>query len=211
MKRIAMVLMLLPPLVGLYSKTLEIEVPKANIIGTPAPIKSMNLEPKAPRPKIEVPDGITNVALGKPVTSSDDFPLFGELSFVTDGDKVAMEGNSVELYSGPQWVQIDLGKECDIYAIAVWHFMTQERVYFGVVVELSNDPDFRENVVAVYNNDIDNSSKRGKGESLQYVEANEGKVIVVNPPQKARYVRLYSNGNHANDKNHYVEVEVYGK
>lgn len=43
MKRIAMVLMLLPPLVGLYSKTLEIEVPKANIIGTPAPIKSMNL------------------------------------------------------------------------------------------------------------------------------------------------------------------------
>ena len=27
---------------------------------------------------------------------------------------------------------------------------------------------------------------------------------------KARYVRLYSNGNTTNDLNHYVEVEVYG-
>ena len=211
MKKLLIVISSLALACGLCAKTLKIEVPPANLVGTPVPIKMTNLEPKAPNPEIEVPDDVTNVALKKPVTSSDDFPLFGELSFVTDGDKVAMEGNSVELYSGPQWVQIDLGKECDIYAIAVWHFMTQERVYFGVVVELSNDPDFRENVVAVYNNDIDNSSKRGKGESLQYVEANEGKVIVVNPPQKARYVRLYSNGNHANDKNHYVEVEVYGK
>ncbi len=26
----------------------------------------------------------------------------------------------------------------------------------------------------------------------------------------ARYVRLYSNGNNANDQNHYLEVEVFG-
>ena len=29
--------------------------------------------------------------------------------------------------------------------------------------------------------------------------------------EQARYVRLYSNGNTANDLNHYVEVEVFGK
>ena len=211
MKRIAMVLMLLPPLVGLYSKTLEIEVPKANIIGTPAPIKSMNLEPKAPRPKIEVPDGVTNVALGKPVTSSDDFPLIGELEYVTDGDKTAAEGTAVELMNGLQWVQIDLEKECEIYAIAMWHFHQQERVYHDVIVQVSNDPEFLTGVTTVYNNDFDNSAKKGKGENLPYIETNNGKVIVVNPPVKARYIRLFSNGNTTNDMNHYTEIEVYGK
>jgi hypothetical protein len=28
---------------------------------------------------------------------------------------------------------------------------------------------------------------------------------------RGRHVRLYSNGNTANDLNHYIEVEVYGK
>jgi hypothetical protein len=28
---------------------------------------------------------------------------------------------------------------------------------------------------------------------------------------QGRYVRLYSRGNTANDLNHYVEVEIYGK
>jgi hypothetical protein len=28
---------------------------------------------------------------------------------------------------------------------------------------------------------------------------------------KGRYVRLYSNGSTANEMNHYIEVEVYGK
>ena len=35
--------------------------------------------------------------------------------------------------------------------------------------------------------------------------------MVVNPPVKGRYVRLYSNGNTSNDTNHYIEVEVYGR
>ena len=38
-----------------------------------------------------------------------------------------------------------------------------------------------------------------------------GWQIRVNPRgAKGRYIRLYSNGNTANDMNHYVEVEVYG-
>jgi hypothetical protein len=30
-------------------------------------------------------------------------------------------------------------------------------------------------------------------------------------PIKARYMRLYSNGNTSNDNNHYIEVQVYGR
>ena len=42
-------------------------------------------------------------------------------------------------------------------------------------------------------------------------ETNIGKLVVVNPPVKARYIRLFSNGNTTNDMNHYIEVEVYGR
>ena len=36
-------------------------------------------------------------------------------------------------------------------------------------------------------------------------------MLLIDPKGiKGRYVRLYSNGNTANDLNHYVEVEVYG-
>ena len=37
----------------------------------------------------------------------------------------------------------------------------------------------------------------------------EGKLIDAKGV-KARYVRLFSNGNNANKLNHYVEVEVFG-
>ena len=49
----------------------------------------------------------------------------------------------------------------------------------------------------------------GAGKEKEYIEVAEGRLI---DPKgaKGRYVRLYSNGNTANDLNHYVEVEVYG-
>lgn len=211
MKKLIIAISSLALACGLCAKTLKIEVPPANLVGTPVPIKMTNLEPKAPNPEIEVPDDVTNVALKKPVTSSDDFPLIGELEYVTDGDKTAAEGTAVELMNGLQWVQIDLEKECEIYAIAMWHFHQQERVYHDVIVQVSNDPEFLSGVTTVYNNDFDNSAKKGKGENLPYIETNNGKVIVVNPAVKGRYVRLFTNGNTTNDMNHYTEVEVYGK
>jgi hypothetical protein len=62
----------------------------------------------------------------------------------------------------------------------------------------------------VFNNDLDNSAGLGVGKDLHYIETNEGKLIDAKGV-KARYVRLYSNGNSGNDLNHYIEVEVYGK
>jgi hypothetical protein len=45
---------------------------------------------------------------------------------------------------------------------------------------------------------------------MHYIEANAGELIDAKGIE-ARYVRLYSNGNSANDLNHYVEVEVHGR
>ena len=73
---------------------LKIEVPRPVFIGTPKPIKGFpHLEKKAAkRGEILVPAGTTNIAKDKEVTSSDDFPIIGDLEFVTDGDKDGEEG-----------------------------------------------------------------------------------------------------------------------
>jgi len=92
----------------------------------------------------------------------------------------------------------------------VWHYHKQACVYFDVVVQVASDRDFITNVKTVFNNDIDNSAGLGVGKDMHYTETNEGKLIDTKGVQ-GRYVRLYSNGNNANDLNHYIEVEVYGK
>ncbi len=192
--------------------TLKLQVPPAQLSGTPVPIVLDNLDTyKGPQAEITVPDGVANIAKGKPVTSSDDFPMIGELPLITDGNKDGAEGCYVELMDGVQWVQIDLGKISDIYAVALWHFHSQERAYKDVVVQVSDDPTFKTSKT-IYNNDHDNSAKLGKGDKKAYIETNYGKLIdVSNQPVKARYVRLYSNGSTTNGSNHYIEVEVFGK
>lgn len=191
---------------------LEIKLPKPMFVGTPTNIAVANLEKPLgrPRPTFFAPSGTKNVALKKPVTSSDEQPIIGELSLITDGDKEAGEGSFVELGPGVQYVTIDLKSRHTIYAIVVWHYHKQPVVYHDVVVQVSDDREFSKNVQTVFNNDIDNSSGRGIGRDMSYVETAEGKLIDAKGVQ-ARYVRLYSRGNTSNDLNHYIEVEVYGK
>jgi hypothetical protein len=45
---------------------------------------------------------------------------------------------------------------------------------------------------------------------MNYVETAEGKLVDAKGA-KARYVRLWSKGSNANELNHYVEVEVFGR
>ena len=199
--------------VSASAATLKLVVPPAQLSGTPVPVSLPNLDQyKGPQKEIQVPDGVSNIALKKTVTSSDDFPMIGELTLITDGNKDGAEGCYVELMDGVQWVQIDLGKTSDIYAVAVWHFHSQERAYKDVVVQVSDDKDFKTGVTTIYNNDHDNSAKLGKGSDKAYIETNYGKLIDVSKsPAKGRYVRLYSNGSTTSGSNHYIEVEVYGK
>jgi hypothetical protein len=150
--------------------------------------------------------------LGKPVTSSDEEPIIGEIDYITDGDMEAADGSYVELGPFVQHVTIDLEAMNEIYAIVVWHYHKQARVYSDVVVQVADDPDFITNVQTVFNNDIDNSAGFGVGTDKHYMETNEGKLIyVLDKGIKARYVRLHSNGNTSNDLNHYIEVAVFGK
>jgi hypothetical protein len=194
---------------------IDIELPKPMFVGTPQDTKVENLEKPLgkPRPPFLAPEGTKNVASGKSISGSDEEPIIGELEMITDGDKEAADGSYVELGPFVQYVTLDLEKMNEIYAIVVWHYHKQARVYFDVVVQLADDKDFITNVKTVFNNDIDNSAGLGVGKDKHYTETNEGKLIdlVSQGNPKARYVRLYSNGNTSNDLNHYIEVEVYGK
>jgi hypothetical protein len=182
-------------------------------VGTPVPIKLPNLEALDPNKKqdLMVPAGTTNLALKKPVKSSDSDPLLGTLDMVTDGIKNADEGNYVELAPGKQWVQIDLGSKADISAVWVWHYHSQARAYKGVVVQVSDDPDFIDGVKTIFNNDADNSNGLGAGKDPAYIETNKGRLMPAKEAAHGRYVRLYSNGNSSNPSSHYIEVEVWGK
>lgn len=191
---------------------LTIGLPNPLFVGTPVPIKVPNLEPKltGERPEFLVPAGTENLAKGKKVTASDNEPVIGSLDLLTDGDKEGDEGSWVEFGPGKQWVQIDLEKESEIYALMLWHFHSQERVYFDVVVQVSNDKDFAKDVTTIFNADTANELGLGAGKDRAYIESYKGKLIDAKGV-KGRYVRLYSKGNTTNKLNHYIEVEVFGK
>lgn len=191
--------------------TLTTEIPAEVIEGTPQPIKVPNFE-QAPgdAPSMQVPEGTDLVSLGKPVTSSDDFPLLGDISYLTDGDKQAGEGYFVELMDGLQWIQMDLEAPTTIEAIWLWHYHSQARAYHDVIVQVSNDPEFQDGVTTLFNNDFDNSAGMGRGSNSPYVESRFGKLID-GRGTSAQYLRFYSNGNTSNDMNHYIEAEVYGR
>ena len=190
---------------------LETKLPRPLYVGTPAPFKVANLEKlrKGKRPVFKVPEGTINLSAGKTVTSSDDWPVIGELELATDGDKDGEEGYYVELGPKLQHVQIDLQEPAAIYAIIVWHYHGQPRVYHDFIVQISNDPDFKTGIKTVYNNDHDNSSGHGIGRDKAYVETYEGRLIDAKGTV-GRYVRLYSKGNTTDSMNHYIEVEVFG-
>ena len=198
---------------------LKIDLPKPKFVGTPKPpitsIHVPNIEPLKPRgwkrPPFFVPEGTFNISVGKDVTSSDDMPLIGELEMIVDGDKRGSEMSAVELGPGKQWVQIDLGERCDIYAVMIWRRYNYENytVYHDVVFQASDNENMKD-AVAFFNNDHNNSSNLGFGNDMAYRESFKGKLINAKGA-RGRYVRMYSKGNYYSDFNYYTEVEVYGK
>ncbi len=137
---------------------IPIRLPKPMFEGTPQNLAVPNLQKPLGRPRdpFLAPAGVTNVAEGKPVTSSDMEPIIGEIDQITDDDA------------------------------------------------------FTQNVRTLFNNDHDDSSGLGAGKDMSYVETAEGKLVDAKG-HRARYVRLYSSGSNANELNHYVEVEVFGR
>ena len=190
---------------------LKTEFPPELIEGTPKPMNLPNLvaAPTKP-PEFLAAEGTALLSKGKKVTSSDENPIIGDLTLITDGDKDAGEGYFVELLDGTQWIQIDLEKSSALSALWLWHFHSQKRAYHDVIIQVSDDSEFKTGVTTVYNNDYDESSKLGKGSDHPYAESRFG-IVADAKGAKGRYVRLYSKGNTSNEMNHYIEVEVYGK
>jgi hypothetical protein len=201
-----------PPAGGEKLVPIPIQLPKPMFEGTPQNLSVPNLQKPLGRARdpFLAPAGVTNVAKGKKVTSSDAEPVIGEVEQVTDGDKKGADGSYVELGPGLQHVTIDLGATYEVYAVLFWHFHKTPRVYFDVVVQVADDAAFTKNVRTVFDNDHDDTSKLGAGKDMNFVETSEGKLVDAKG-SRARYVRLYSRGNNANELNHYVEVEVFGR
>lgn len=193
---------------------LEKLYPKPMFVGTPVPTGNIpNMEKADPdavkKRDVLVPKGTVNVAKGKPVTSSDPVPIIGTLELVTDGDADGADGNYVELAPGAQWVQVDLGAAMNVWKVLLWHFHKNTAIYFSTVVQVSDDPEFKTGVTTLFNNDIEDKLKLGKGADKNYIETNHGRFIEGNGA-KGRYIRCWSNGNSANEMNHYVELQVFG-
>lgn len=194
-------------------KPLPIKYPEPTLRGTPEDLPASEfIEPppkpeEAPKPFL-APADAQNVAQGKPVTSSVK-PFTGELAQVVDGKKEAFDSDAIEMRSGSQWIQIDLGAPTKIYAVAMWHDHRYIQITRDVIVQVADDAEFTKNVRTVYNNDRDDSSKQGAGTDKEYFETKHGRVADAKGIV-ARYVRGYSKGTSLTGLNCWQEVEVWG-
>ena len=183
---------------------------RANRIQSPRPRKEVR------RPPFIVPVDAANIAKGRPVTSGmEDKPIIGKLGYVTDGVKRSGLFDYVELDSGPQWVQIDLGAMRTVYAIVIWHYYKSPVVYNDVIAQIADDAAFTQNVRTLFNNDHDNSSGLGVGKGTPYYSRWWGEIVDAmdheKEGQRARFVRVYTNGGSAGEDSRLVEIAVYGR
>lgn len=148
---------------------------------------------------------LDNLALNKSVTFSG---TYSNPSYATDGN--TSTDNYTGLTDGLQWIQVDLQKQENLKRLKVWHYFGDGRAYKDVVVQLSNDPEFKTDVKTIFNNDTDNSTGLGAGKNKEYYESKEGKTIDFGTIT-ARYLRLWSNGSNVNAWNHYVDIQAFAK
>jgi hypothetical protein len=176
----------------------------------PNAVRPPHLRKERRRPSLKVARGVKNLAINKPVTA-DSKPRMGELEQITDGIKTSGEFDIVE---GPSWVQVDLGAQASIHAVAVWHFYKNPIIYNDVIVAVADDVDFSRNVRMLFNNDHDNSSHLGKGKDTAFISRWWGEVVDTRGSDRtgttARFVRLYTGRSMDGAPPRYVELAVYG-
>ena len=191
-------------------EALILQLPAPTLKGTPEQLPTgpgIEANSDKPAPALMIAKGAKNVALDKSVKTSVN-PFTGEASQITDGKKEAFDYDTVEMKKGSQWVQVDLGEAFTIQAIAIWHDHRYIQVMHDVIVQVSDDPEFKTGVTTLFNNDTDNSSGLGVGTDREYFERHFGRVFD-GKGTKARYVRGYSKGSHLSALNCWQEIEVY--
>ncbi len=192
---------------------LKLTLPAPAFKGTPKDVQfGANVEPlpAKPRPPLLVPAGLKNLAPAAKITCSDSNATPDMLAKIVDGNKEAYDDSIIILRKGTQFVQFDLGGPREIFAIVIWHAHNAPKVYHDVVVQVSDDPQFKDQVRTLFNNDADNTAGLGLGTDREYFETAEGRLIDAKGV-KARYVRCYSKGSTESVLNEYTEVEIYGR
>ena len=101
-----------------------------------------------------------------------------------------------------------LGESFAIHAIAMWHDHRYVQAMHDVILQVSDDPEFKSGVTTLYNNDTDNSSGLGVGTDREYFELQFGRVVAAKGI-KARYVRGFTRGSNQSSLNCWQEIEVY--
>jgi hypothetical protein len=193
---------------------LDVKLPGASFKGTPPASLATNsyTEPYSEKPPapLMVPAGLKNLAAKAKLSCSSSNVMNGPLDKLIDGDKEPSEGSVVVLRKGTQWIQMDLGAPAEIFAVVIWHAHGSTKVYRDVIVQVSDDPEFKKDVKTIFNNDQDNSSALGAGKDLEYFETQFGKRIDAKGV-KGRFLRFYSKGSTESALNEYTELEVYGR
>ena len=159
-----------------------------------------------------------NLALNKsavisPPPSDFNIPRIGQAN---DGILDANNYANTAEDGNPSSLTIDLEAEKNINKVILWHYAEgNNRIYEDVIIQFSNDPEFKTGVVTVFNNDTDNSCGQGAGSDALYTENTEGTVFEF-PAVKARCFRTWVNGFHTTSSQtkrpyaHWQEVEIYG-
>ena len=192
---------------------IPIQLPKPMFEGTPQNLTVPNLQKPLGRPRdpFLAPAGVTNVAKGKKVTSSDMEPVIGEIEQVTDGDKKGADGSFVEL--GPAAAARHRSTSARRTRCTPSSSGTSTRRRASTSTSSCRSPTTptsRRTSARSSTTITTTPPKLGAGKDMNYVETAEGKLVDAKGA-RARYVRLYSRGNNANELNHYVEVEVFGR
>ncbi|MBI4976133.1 MAG: FMN-binding protein [Spirochaetes bacterium] len=177
-------------------------------------VKPPNLREEVKRPPFMVPPGLTNLALGRPVTVSMP-PIIGDPAQIVDNVKKSGDFDFVELGKGVQWAQIDLGDVRTIFTVCIWHFYKNSIIYKSVIVRISDDPAFIKDVKTIYNNDYENIAGFGEGKNTTYYARWWGELADARGDDyngvRGRYVRIYTAGGAGGEDTRFVEIAVYGK
>lgn len=171
----------------------------------------------------DTPTGEANLALNKPVSAkwtADNTNAANStarpVSMAVDGNKTNTTGNYGEFGADNRdessYLQVDLEAVKSVSGINLYRYWSDDRIYQGTVIELSETEDFSGVVYQVYNSDATGALHgRGLGSDSTYAETANGLHLTLTAPVNARYVRVYMRGTASGNTNHVVELEVLGR
>ncbi len=141
-------------------------------------------------------DKMTNLALGKPVTTnSTDTITHGRPELLTDGKLDDHFGHGT---AGHAWVEIDLASVQRIAFVRLWNYFGDGRTYHGNRLALSPTGEFAGEETLVFD-----SRKDG-----EYAETADGRIFAFEPIE-ARFIRSWLDSNTVNSGAQWVELEAY--